>query len=153
LPILASPPDSKPPLLEYWKPPKPVIHHTRSSPSQSPSPIMSGNNYYNNMENLQTVFPKTSAAHGGQGPPPAYTFDASDEPSRAWWNPTTWGKKTKILVAVGIAAVIAIIVAVAVVVTKKNKYPDYSKLTYSMVTTCKHFLPQMRRKLKNKINI
>lgn len=88
------------------------------------------------------AFAKTLATENvhALGPPPAYTLetDGGYETSRQWWNPKTWGKKIFIGVGVGIVALIVIVVAVAVTEVKKNRYPDYSKLTYTLNTTCEY---------------
>jgi tetrahydromethanopterin S-methyltransferase subunit E len=49
---------------------------------------------------------------------------------------SSWGWKGFAILGTVVVLVIVIIVVVAVEVTKKNKYPDYSKLNYSLVDTC-----------------
>ncbi|KXH43155.1 endo-beta-glucanase [Colletotrichum simmondsii] len=53
----------------------------------------------------------------------------------AWWNPKGWTKR--IWAGVGGALVIIIVIVVAVTVTQnnKNRYPDYSQLTYKLSDT------------------
>lgn len=53
------------------------------------------------------------------------------------WNPKSWGLKTKIGVAVGVIAVIIAIIVGAYYGVRNNKYPNYSKLNYSLQKTCK----------------
>ena len=44
------------------------------------------------------------------------------------------------MIGVGAALIIAIIIAVAVVVSRKDtRYPDYTKLQYSLSQSCKYF--------------
>lgn len=54
------------------------------------------------------------------------------------WNPQSWTKRTKIVVAVAIIAAVVIVAVVvgAVLGTRNNKsYPDYSQLTYTLEDT------------------
>ncbi|KAJ0158845.1 putative glycosidase C21B10.07 [Colletotrichum tanaceti] len=53
----------------------------------------------------------------------------------AWWNPKGWTKR--IWAGLGAAVVVIIVIAVAVTVTQnnKNRYPDYSKLSYKLSDT------------------
>ncbi|GJN75468.1 hypothetical protein PLIIFM63780_009326 [Purpureocillium lilacinum] len=55
--------------------------------------------------------------------------------SMPWWNPRYWRKR--VWAGIGVVLVVVIIVAVAVGVTqsKKNRYPDYSAITYSLSET------------------
>lgn len=65
-------------------------------------------------------------------PPPSKGFP---EKPASQWNPHSWTKRTKIIVAVAITAVVIIIAVVvgAVVGTRNNNsYPDYSPLAYSL---------------------
>lgn len=53
-----------------------------------------------------------------------------------WWNPRYWPKLAWALI-VGVIVVIAIVVgAVVGTQAKKNAYPDYSELSYSLAETC-----------------
>ena len=64
-------------------------------------------------------------------------FDRLYTRAPRWYNVKAWGKKIWLGIVVAVIILI-IIIAVAVVETnKKNKYPDYSKLTYSVSETCK----------------
>ncbi|KAI1504117.1 concanavalin A-like lectin/glucanase domain-containing protein [Biscogniauxia marginata] len=49
-----------------------------------------------------------------------------------WWKPKSWRKRTWAIVAVIVAIIIIIVVVVPVEVTKANRYPNYSKLNYSL---------------------
>lgn len=54
-----------------------------------------------------------------------------------WWNVRYWRKRTwAIVIVVLVAAIVAGAVA-GVLVTKANRYPDYSQLNYSLEDTCK----------------
>jgi len=70
------------------------------------------------------------------GPPPAYRLDDEDILKPHWWQIQHWGRKKQVLLGLGIAAIIAIIVAVVVKVEKNNKYPDYNALNYTKVNQC-----------------
>ncbi len=56
-----------------------------------------------------------------------------------WWNPRYWSRKVWLAVVAVVVIVVVIVVAVAVTVTKKNAYPSYSELSYSLKDTCKFF--------------
>jgi hypothetical protein len=80
------------------------------------------------------------------GLPPSYSRDRELPPRdnmrqstgyEPWWNVRYWRKRTwAIVVVVLVAAIIAGAVA-GVLVTKANRYPDYSKLNYTLEDTCK----------------
>lgn len=55
--------------------------------------------------------------------------------SMPWWNPRYWRKRIWFGVVAGILIILAIIIAVAVTVTKNNAYPNYTTLSYSLVDT------------------
>jgi len=68
-------------------------------------------------------------------PPPTYKVDREDTLRPSGWNVKYWGWK-KFATAGAIVAIVIIVVVVAVVeVMKNNRYPDYSKLNYSLVDT------------------
>ena len=50
-------------------------------------------------------------------------------------NPKNWSKRCWIILAVALVIIAIIIIVVAVVVSRANRYPDYSKLNYSLVDT------------------
>lgn len=56
--------------------------------------------------------------------------------TKPWWNPRYWRKRVWAGVAALIAIIIIIAVAVGVTQSKKNAYPDYSELNYSLKDTC-----------------
>ncbi|CAK7202103.1 hypothetical protein SEUCBS139899_004823 [Sporothrix eucalyptigena] len=62
-----------------------------------------------------------------------------EEYTGPWYNPATWSKKVWALLVLGVAIVIAIVVPVAVVVSRNNaeanKYPDYTQLNYTLKDT------------------
>lgn len=71
------------------------------------------------------------------GPPPAYAFNNIPEVRNPrWFDVRYWSKRTLILSALALLILIVIVIAVAVVEVKKNAYPDYSKLNYSLVDQC-----------------
>jgi hypothetical protein len=75
------------------------------------------------------------------GSPPAYSAsrDKTDmaNTQQLWWDPRTWRKR----IWAGIAAVVVIAIIAGVVagvlVSKANRYPNYSKLNYTLQDTCK----------------
>lgn len=138
--------------LEYWKPPK-AVRHIRSKSSTG---FLS-----NSKGNRRTTFSKPDDIDEGlekavekpmsfntignmadrtknafnMGPPPAYKVEDEDTLAPKWYDAKRWGKKVWIAVAAIIAIVIIIIVVGVVEGEKKNKYPDYSKLSYSLTDT------------------
>ncbi|TVY85146.1 putative glycosidase [Lachnellula suecica] len=69
------------------------------------------------------------------GPPPKYQLDDEDTLAPRWYDVKRWGKKIWLGVAALIAIIITVVVVAVVEVEKKNRYPDYSKLTYSVADT------------------
>lgn len=70
------------------------------------------------------------------GPPPRYKADRSAAPMSSWYSVRGWGKRAWAIVGASVVVLIIIIIAVAVTVKKKSRYPDYSKLTYTLSETC-----------------
>lgn len=64
-------------------------------------------------------------------PPPYDSYEKQTSP--AWYNVKAWSKKKMGIVAGIIIVLLIIIIAVAVVEVRKNRYPDYTALSYSMV--------------------
>lgn len=56
--------------------------------------------------------------------------------SLPWWNPRYWTKRIWIGVVTALVIIIVIAVAVGVTQAKKNAYPNYSQLSYSLKETC-----------------
>ncbi|KAI1419101.1 concanavalin A-like lectin/glucanase domain-containing protein [Xylaria sp. FL1777] len=54
---------------------------------------------------------------------------AGNEP---WWKPRYWRTRTWAIVGVAIAVILIIVIAVPVKVTENNRYPNYSKLDYTL---------------------
>lgn len=79
----------------------------------------------------------SSANMGG---PPAYGYRIDDEDTLQppWWQIQYWSPRKLILLGVGVAATIAIIVTIVVEVEKKNAYPNYNSLNYTMVDQCQY---------------
>jgi hypothetical protein len=71
------------------------------------------------------------------GPPPSYSVDRDDTLNPGAWNMRYWSWKKWAALVAGVIIVVVIIVIVVVEVEKKNKYPDYSALTYTLADTCK----------------
>ncbi|KAI9834550.1 MAG: hypothetical protein M1819_002926 [Sarea resinae] len=51
------------------------------------------------------------------------------------WHPRNWGRKTFIALGVALVVIIVAVVVGAVEGTKSSKYPDYTKLTYTLKDT------------------
>ena len=138
--------------LEYWKPPK-AVRHIRSKSSTGFLSSSKGNR--------RTTFSKSTDIEEGSeeviekhmsfntignmadrtknafhmGPPPAYKVEDEDTLSPRWYDAKRWGKKVWIAVGAIIAIIIIIVVVGVVEGEKKNAYPDYSKLSYSLTDT------------------
>jgi hypothetical protein len=67
--------------------------------------------------------------------PPAYGSWSGNAASYSKWDPRGWSLKNKIFLAAGIVVVIVAIVVGSVLGVKANRYPNYSKLDYSLVDT------------------
>ena len=68
-------------------------------------------------------------------PQPAYQQDGYGMPisqRSSRWNPRSWSRKTLIALAVASVVLLIIIIVAAVLGTKANAYPDYSKLNYTL---------------------
>ncbi|CAJ2507885.1 Uu.00g090710.m01.CDS01 [Anthostomella pinea] len=73
------------------------------------------------------------------GSPPTYAADHPlppranmGPPHQPWWKPKGWRKRTWAIIAVVLVAIILAAVLAGVLVTKANRYPDYSALSYSL---------------------
>lgn len=73
-----------------------------------------------------------AAVPGGRGGGGSDDEDYEDGNS-PWYDPRGWSKCTILIVLGVVAAVIIAVVVGAVEGTKKNRYPDYSKLNYRLV--------------------
>ncbi|KAM0435400.1 hypothetical protein ACHAPT_003494, partial [Fusarium lateritium] len=56
-------------------------------------------------------------------------------PKMPWWNPRYWRKRVWAVVVAAVLIILAIIIAVAVTQVKKNEYPDYTTVSYSLKDT------------------
>jgi len=70
------------------------------------------------------------------GPPPQYKIDDDDTLAPRWYDLKRWGKKVWIALVAIIIIIIVVVVVAVVEVEKKDKYPDYSKVTYTVADTC-----------------
>ena len=78
-----------------------------------------------------------SMVHGGpMGPPPAYKLDREDSLAPHWWDYRGWSMKKLLLIVAGLVLLVVIVIIIAVEVVKKNAYPNYSALTYTLTDTC-----------------
>lgn len=81
------------------------------------------------------------------GPPPSYgaprpgDFDNMARPDVAYQSPRSrfdprgWRLRTKILAGIGVVVLIIVIIVASVLGTRANRYPDYSKLDYTLEDT------------------
>lgn len=69
--------------------------------------------------------------------PPKYSevVGAEQEAQRPWYNPRGWSGRKKLIVAAIIAVLIIVIIVGAYEGWKVNRYPDYSKINYSLADT------------------
>lgn len=73
--------------------------------------------------------------------------DVRHAPSRMpWYNPRYWRKRVWAGVATIVVIIIIVVVAVAVSESRKNRYPDYSALEYSLADTCRLITAYIYRK-------
>src|SRR4051794_9417358 len=148
--------------LEYWKPPKAVRHiRAKSSALFSLGPAGPVRHTFVNLEegNSKMSFATLGEMAGrrknnayediqvaddfGQprGAPTAYKIDRDDTLAPRWYDVRSWGWKKWAIAGATLVIVIIILVVVIVLVTKKDKYPNYSKINYKIVDTCKSSLP------------
>jgi hypothetical protein len=132
-----------PPLLEYWKPPKAVQHlrlRSEGSVVLLNSLVKSTNSEmaFRQMDHTRSGSLKET---GGEvhmiGPPPAYKVSENAESKDPHWlDIRYWSKKRIALCVLGFLVLIGVVVAVVVVEVRKNRYPDYSQLSYSKAEQC-----------------
>jgi hypothetical protein len=131
--------------LEYWKPPK-AVQHIRAKSSSLFTPVNQGHRLSfanslelsdSNLDKKDMSFTTKSAAtdqiqmRGGAG----YQHGQYDS-YQPWYNFRYWGKRAWAGAVAVVVLIIVIIIIVAVEVTKKNAYPDYTQLNYSLAETC-----------------
>lgn len=61
--------------------------------------------------------------------------DAAYQTPRSKFDPRGWRLRTKILAGIGVVVVIIVIIVAAVLGSRANRYPDYSKLDYKLQDT------------------
>jgi hypothetical protein len=59
------------------------------------------------------------------------------EKSEPWWKPRYWRKRTWAIVAAIVVVLLIIIIVVPIKVIEANRYPNYTKLNYSLADECK----------------
>jgi hypothetical protein len=131
--------------LEYWKPPKAVQHiRAKSSSLFTPANQAHRLSFANSLELRDSNLDKKDMSfatknvetheiqmRGGAG----YQYDQYDS-YQPWYNFRYWGKRAWAGAVAVVVLIIVIIIIVAVEVTKKNAYPDYTQLNYSLAETC-----------------
>jgi len=143
--------------LEYWKPPK-AFRHIRAkssaiySPGPTPARIVFTQEGETGREREMSYGER--AGRGNENPfsdnmqmatspgasPPAYVTDKPETLEPRWYDFKRWGWKRWAILGAGVVAIIVIVVVAVVEVEKANRYPDYSKLSYSLEDTCESFL-------------
>lgn len=100
----------------------------------------SGGDDYGRYGGAGSQIPKTELDHIAQ--PPAYSYTpaitavrGSGVTPRSKWDPREWGLKTKLAVAAAVVIAIIVIVVGSVEGVKANRYPNYSKLSYTLKET------------------
>jgi hypothetical protein len=133
--------------LEYWKPPKAVQHiRAKSSSLFTSAGRVHRPSFANSLElgesdrdkkdmsfATKNVAAEQVQMRGGSG----YQFDREDSYYHPWYNFKYWGKRAWAAAVVVVVLIIVIVIIIAVEVTKKNAYPDYTELNYSLSETCK----------------
>ena len=71
-----------------------------------------------------------------RGPTPEYEIDRDETLNPSLWDVRHWSWRSWAILIAGLILVVVIVVIVVVEVMKKDKYPDYSALTYSLADTC-----------------
>lgn len=84
-------------------------------------------------------------------PPPEYKVDRDDTLNPSPWDIREWSWKKWAALIGGIVIVVVVVVIAVVEVEKKNKYPDYSALTYTLADTCKYLLLSTSQTYSNHI--
>lgn len=137
--------------LEYWKPPKAVLHYTRPKTAAQRSPSVysfssskletASRNSFEFDEKLERRPTSYSSAIADMKNQFTETVgEGADTSASRWYNFKAWGKKTWLGIATVVTILIVVIVVAVVEVNKSNKYPDYSKLTYFVSETCMLFI-------------
>jgi len=83
-----------------------------------------------------------TADHYGRplGPPPVYE-EETHKPEKyitkpKWWDLKAWGWKKWTLLGATVVVLVVVIIVGAVIATRNARYPNYSKLTYTLADTC-----------------
>lgn len=71
--------------------------------------------------------------------PPREKFDREETLRPHRWDVRAWPRRAWALLVAVLVIIIVIVVVVVVVVTKKNKYPAYAPLKYTLADTCECF--------------
>ncbi|KAI0133088.1 glycoside hydrolase family 16 protein [Hypoxylon sp. NC0597] len=108
-----------------YPPPKagPTSFQVRDTYNDGPVEMVSGPPPYYSTE-PERPLPR------GHNPPMAYQYEQPKPVSR--WNPRSWRKRTWAIIAAILVVIIIIVVVVPVEVAKANRYPDYSRLNYTL---------------------
>jgi hypothetical protein len=66
-------------------------------------------------------------------PPSSYQYGTPSKGPR--WHPRSWSRRARIGVAIGTVVLIIVIVVAAVLGSRANRYPSYTKLDYALRDT------------------
>ena len=58
------------------------------------------------------------------------------EQKQPWWNPKYWSKRTWAIVVPAVIVVLIVVIVTPVKVAEANRYPNYTRLDYSLADTC-----------------
>lgn len=104
------------------------------TPRQKSGPVSHGVTDFNGGVEL------TPPAYSEVPLPPRENMSRRISENAPWWKPAYWRWRTWAIVAVVLIIAIVAGAVAGVLVTKANRYPDYSKLSYSLAEECKFLL-------------
>ncbi|CAG8981220.1 hypothetical protein HYALB_00012549 [Hymenoscyphus albidus] len=129
--------------LEYWKPPKPVRHFRSASKTLSvilpkigipTSKVVYSPSVYSSypkslnpdLDDKQISISTVEMAK---------EYDNLNSQKRPWYDAKGWGKKAWIGIFIAFVIIVIVVVVPSVVVTRNNRYPDYTRLNYTLTDT------------------
>jgi hypothetical protein len=134
--------------LEYWTPPKKITRHIRGKSSAVFTPERTlGGVTITNQTGIMSRYGREGGGNGSSfnnmqmdspimKEPRAYVVEKPETLRPRWYDYKNWGWKTYAALSAAVAIAIIVIVVAVVEVEKANRYPNYSKLTYTLEDTC-----------------
>ncbi|KAI0398313.1 glycoside hydrolase family 16 protein [Xylariaceae sp. FL0594] len=110
----------------------------RAGPGSADADPDSGPRYYSSPEtspevtNIELLSKSTPSPYSPNPTNPVYPVAMRHPEDEPWYKPRYWRKRTWAGVIFALAAIIVIVVVVPVKVTQANRYPNYSKLNYTV---------------------